>query len=96
MIPTSLADLNPWIRKSGINLTVTDPSTAYKQILALSDPNARWSAQLGLSVDLSARDFGIRTARYALVLDDLKIVYLGVSRLVEDWKSFARNFLMWR
>jgi len=49
------------------------------KILALSDPNAAWSAQMGLSVDLSVRDFGIRTSRYAMVLNDLKVEYLGVE-----------------
>lgn len=50
------------------------------QILALSDPNAKWSAELGLAQDLSAVDFGTRTKRYALVIDDLKVTYVGVSR----------------
>ena len=49
-----------------------------QQILALSDPNAKWSAQLGLSQDLSAVDFGTRTKRYALIIDDLKVTYVGV------------------
>ncbi len=49
------------------------------QIIALSDPNAKWSAQLGLSQDLSAVDFGTRTKRYALVIDDLKVTYVGVE-----------------
>ncbi|OJT06003.1 hypothetical protein TRAPUB_3190 [Trametes pubescens] len=49
------------------------------KIIALSDPNAKWSAQLGLSQDLSAVDFGTRTKRYALVIDDLKVTYVGVE-----------------
>ncbi|PIL27094.1 hypothetical protein GSI_10234 [Ganoderma sinense ZZ0214-1] len=49
------------------------------KILALSDPNAKWSAQLGLSQDLSAVDFGTRTKRYALIIDDLKVTYVGVE-----------------
>ena len=49
-----------------------------RQVLALSDPNAKWSSQLGLSQDLSAVDFGTRTKRYALVIDDLKVTYVGV------------------
>lgn len=49
-----------------------------QQILALSDANAKWSAQLGLSQDLSAVDFGTRTKRYALIIDDLKVTYVGV------------------
>ncbi|KAI0746300.1 Redoxin [Daedaleopsis nitida] len=51
------------------------------QILALSDPDGKWSEQLGLTVDLSGAGIGLgkRTTRYAIVLDDLKIVYLGVE-----------------
>ena len=54
-----------------------------ESILALSDPDAAWSAQLGLTVDLSGLGIGLgkRTTRYALVIDDLKVKYLGVSAL---------------
>ena len=53
-----------------------------RQVLALSDPNAKWSSQLGLSQDLSAVDFGTRMKRYALVIDDLKVTYVGVRLCV--------------
>ena len=51
------------------------------QILALSDPDAKWSGQLGLDIDLSGAGIGLgkRTTRYALVIDDLKVTYVGVS-----------------
>ncbi|KAI0076488.1 Redoxin [Panus rudis PR-1116 ss-1] len=51
------------------------------KILALSDADAEWSAKLGLDVDLSGRGmgFGKRTARFAIVLDDLKVKYIGVE-----------------
>ncbi|TFK83424.1 Redoxin [Polyporus arcularius HHB13444] len=51
------------------------------KILALSDPDAKWSSELGLDVDLSGLGIGLgkRTTRYAIVLDDLKIKYLGVE-----------------
>jgi len=49
------------------------------KILTLSDTNAEWSAKMGLSADLSSVGFGTRTARYALVLDDLKVTYIGVE-----------------
>jgi len=48
-------------------------------ILSLSDVEAKWSKSIGLDIDLSARGFGIRTARYALVLDDLVVKYIGVE-----------------
>jgi len=49
------------------------------KILTLSDPNAEWSRKLGLDVDLSARAFGIRTARYAMILEDLVVKYVEVE-----------------
>ena len=50
-------------------------------ILALSDPDGAWSEKLGLTVDLSGLGIGLgkRTTRYALVIDDLKVTYVGVS-----------------
>ncbi len=52
-----------------------------ESILALADPDAAWSAKLGLTVDLSGLGIGLgkRTTRYAIVIDDLKVAYLGVS-----------------
>jgi len=49
------------------------------KILSLSDTDTAWSKQLGLTQDLSAKGLGIRTKRYALILDDLKVTYLGVE-----------------
>ncbi|KAF9223063.1 1-Cys peroxiredoxin isozyme [Gyrodon lividus] len=51
------------------------------KIIALSDINAEWSAKLGLSLDLSHRGFGTRTARYAVILDDLVVKYIKVEPL---------------
>ncbi|KAJ8514491.1 hypothetical protein ONZ45_g7980 [Pleurotus djamor] len=51
-------------------------------ILALSDPAAQWSEKLGLSVDLSGLGglgLGTRTARYAIILDDLVVKYVEVE-----------------
>jgi len=49
------------------------------EILMLSDTNAEWSKQLGLDLDLTERGMGVRTKRYALILDDLKVKYVGVD-----------------
>ncbi|KAJ8457563.1 hypothetical protein ONZ45_g18263 [Pleurotus djamor] len=52
------------------------------KILALSDPAAQWSEKLGLSVDLSGLGglgLGTRTARYAIILDDLVVKYVEVE-----------------
>jgi len=50
-----------------------------RQILALTDTYAEWSKQLGLDKDFTGVGFGIRTARYAMILDDLVVKYIGVS-----------------
>ncbi|ESK94223.1 thioredoxin-dependent peroxidase [Moniliophthora roreri MCA 2997] len=49
------------------------------KILTLSDANAQWSNSLNLTVDLSHLGFGTRTARYALIINDLKVEYVGVE-----------------
>ncbi|KAL1739624.1 Redoxin, partial [Schizophyllum fasciatum] len=46
------------------------------KILALSDANAAWSSSLGLSVDLSSKGFGVRTGRWAAIIDDLVVKYI--------------------
>jgi alkyl hydroperoxide reductase 1 len=51
---------------------------SHSQILTLSDSGAAWSKQLGLTIDLSAAGMGLRTGRYAMILDDLVVKYLGV------------------
>ena len=53
------------------------------KIVALSDPDTNWTKQLGLTVDLSGAGIGlgVRTARFALIIDDLKVTYLGVRPL---------------
>ncbi|RDB16459.1 putative peroxiredoxin [Hypsizygus marmoreus] len=61
--------LSGWARFEGVK----------DKILALSDTYAQWSKSLGLSVDLTERGLGIRTARYAIILDDLKVTYVELE-----------------
>ncbi|KDQ51864.1 hypothetical protein JAAARDRAFT_62226 [Jaapia argillacea MUCL 33604] len=49
------------------------------KILTLSDTYAEWSASLGLTIDLNARGLGIRTNRYAMIIDDLVVKYVEVE-----------------
>jgi len=49
------------------------------KILTLSDTNAAWSKELGLAIDLSSRGLGVRTNRYAMIIDDLKVKYVEVE-----------------
>ncbi|PSR73527.1 hypothetical protein PHLCEN_2v10639 [Hermanssonia centrifuga] len=49
------------------------------KLVALSDVEGAWSKELGLTIDLSGLGIGLgtRTTRYALVLDDLVVKYIG-------------------
>ncbi|KAJ7256175.1 1-Cys peroxiredoxin isozyme [Mycena haematopus] len=49
------------------------------KILALSDAGAKWSGDLNLSIDLTDRGMGVRTARYAMIIDDLVVKYVEVE-----------------
>ncbi|KAJ7256116.1 1-Cys peroxiredoxin isozyme [Mycena rebaudengoi] len=49
------------------------------KILTLSDADAKWSAGLNLALDLTERGMGMRTARYALIIDDLVVKYVEVE-----------------
>lgn len=47
--------------------------------------DASWSNKLGLATDqLSKVGFGVRTQRYALVVDDLKVTFIAV-RVSSPW-----------
>ncbi|KAK7459657.1 peroxiredoxin type-2 [Stygiomarasmius scandens] len=46
------------------------------EILCLSDPEAEWSSKIGLSLDMTKLKFGIRTARYAMIIDNLVIKHI--------------------
>jgi len=50
-------------------------NNAGDKLLALSDPDAKFSKLIRWSTDLSKFGMGVRTARYAIALDDLKVVY---------------------
>jgi len=49
------------------------------KILAISDGDAKWSKSMGLDKDLSGAGLGIRTERYAMVLEDNVVKYIGVE-----------------
>ncbi|PPQ80125.1 hypothetical protein CVT25_001424 [Psilocybe cyanescens] len=51
--------------------------SGWGRILALSDTDAQWNKKLGLTLDLTDKGLGLRTARYALIIDDLVIKYFG-------------------
>ena len=58
------------------------------QILALSDTYAAWSKTLGLHLDLTDKELGVRTGRFAIVVDDLTIKYIKVRSNLISGGSF--------
>ncbi|KNZ58294.1 hypothetical protein VP01_195g10 [Puccinia sorghi] len=45
----------------------------------ISDSTLKWLEEAGLTVDLSSHGLGKRANRFALVLDDLKVTYVGIE-----------------
>ncbi len=48
-------------------------------IVVLSDGNAAFAEATGLKLDLAALGFGTRAARFAMIVDDGVVTYLGVE-----------------
>jgi len=49
-------------------------------ILMLADGSAQFTKALGLELDLVGRGLGIRSQRFALIADDMKVTYLAVEQ----------------
>jgi alkyl hydroperoxide reductase 1 len=49
------------------------------KIIMASDGGSDFFKQLGLTLDLTKAGMGIRSKRFALVVDDLKVTYVGVD-----------------
>jgi peroxiredoxin len=49
------------------------------KVLMLADGNGEFTRALGLDVDLSASGLGVRSQRYAAVVDDGVVTYLGIE-----------------
>ncbi|HTZ70256.1 MAG TPA: peroxiredoxin [Acetobacteraceae bacterium] len=53
---------------------------AGSDIVMLADGSALFTKALGLELDLSGRGMGIRSQRFALVADDMKVTHLAVEK----------------
>ena len=49
------------------------------EITMVADGNATYTKQLGLELDASGFGMGTRSKRYAMIVDDGKVTYLGVD-----------------
>ena len=61
--------LTNWAKDSG----------AEGNIVMLADGNADFAKQIGLSIDLTGRGFGVRSQRYAMLVDDGVVKTLSVE-----------------
>lgn len=59
----------------------------------LSDANAAWATGLGLQIDLTSKGFGVRTNRFAIIVDDLVIKYIEVRSNLIPERSFLLTYL---
>jgi len=44
------------------------------KIVPITDTYGAWSAKMGLTQDLTAMGMGLRTSRYCLIIDDLRVI----------------------
>lgn len=72
--------VNAWGKLLLRDVSVEDASSLPKVVFA-SDPNAKFSQDNGISVDLTDNGLGIRTARYAFVVnaDTKEVSYFGIE-----------------
>jgi len=68
-------------------------SSAEGHIAFLSDGNADFAKALGLAVDLGANFMGVRSRRYAMIVDDGVVKFLGVEDAPGVDKSSAETVL---
>ena len=65
-----------------------------KRILMMGDPFLNFTKAIGADVDKSARGLGIRSKRYTMLIDDLKVVKLQEEKDTGSCDiSAAENFL---
>ena len=50
------------------------------QIIMVADGSATFTKALGLELDLMARGLGIRSQRFALIADDMRVTHLAVEK----------------
>ncbi len=75
--------LNAWAKSQSIS----------PEILMLADGSAQFTHALGLELDLTARGLGIRSQRFALVADDMKVTHLAVEAAGDFNVSSAESVL---
>ncbi|KAG0142627.1 hypothetical protein CROQUDRAFT_662342 [Cronartium quercuum f. sp. fusiforme G11] len=49
------------------------------KVQLISDADLKWLKPAGLTIDLTSHGLGVRSNRFALIIDDLKVAYIGVE-----------------
>ncbi len=62
--------LGAWVKSQNV-----DPA-----ILMLADGSATFTKALGLELDLTSRGMGVRSQRFAMVADDMKVTHLAIEQ----------------
>ena len=69
--------LNRWARDLG----------ALRKITMLADGNADFAVKTGLAVDLAQYGLGVRSNRYAMLVNDGTVISLGVEDVLSDHRK---------
>ena len=70
-----------------------DNQNVEDNVLMLADGSASFTQAIGLELDLSARNFGVRSQRYAMIVDDGVVTHLNVEEGGEFKVSNAETIL---
>lgn len=90
------------LRHFELNFAVNDPfvmkawAKTYpgnKNVKFLADGSATYTHALGLELDLSEKGFGIRSKRFALLVEDLKVKAANIESVGEFKVSSADDIL---
>ncbi len=77
--------LGAWARSENISTDIT----------LLADGSALFTRALGLELDLTQRGLGIRSQRFAMVVEDMRVIHLAVEQPGDFDVSKAESVLQW-
>ena len=75
--------MGAWAKSQGVGPEIT----------MVADGSAMFTRALGLELDLVARGLGVRSQRFALVADDMRVTYLAVEKPGDFEVSSAASVL---
>lgn len=62
--------LGAWVKSQSVS----------QEIVMLADGSAQFTQALGLELDLTARGMGVRSQRFAMVVEDMRVTHLAVEQ----------------